>query len=338
VSFCACAQNEWNQSEFLTLNDGPYIFIEEDKLIETTIINGQVINKNLPLDSFDTIYPVENTQFENIENLAVLSDIHGQHDLFIELLKNNEIIDKKLNWNFGKGHLIIVGDVFDRGSQVNEVLWFIYNLEKQAKQNNGRVHFLLGNHEYIALYNDLRYIHDKYNQTTSLLKTSYPNLYGKQTLLGRWLRSKATILKINQHTFVHGGISKEFLSSGYDRDNTNKVMRESIGIEKQELQSTGLYEKYYGTNGPIWYRGLILGDLASEEITSILEQIDSDHIVVGHCSDDKIVQLHDQRVFGVDSSIKNGLYGELLFIENGTTYYRGTLDGKKIRLIANQMN
>jgi len=331
-NFGAYAQNKTTQSDLSTLNDGPYIFIEEDKLIETNIINGEVINKNLPLDSLDTFYPVEKAQFESIENLVVLSDIHGQYDLFLELLKNNNIIDEKLNWNFGNGHMDIVGDVFDRGSQVNEVLWFIYKLEKQAKLSNGRVHFLLGNHEYMVLHNDLRYIHDKYNQTTNLLKVSYPDLYGKQTILGRWLRSKATIIKINQHTFVHGGISKEFLKSGYDMDNTNKVMRESIDIEKQQLISIGFYEKYYGTNGPIWYRGLILGNLDAETIHSILEQTHSEHIVVGHCSDNKIVQLHNQKVFGVDSSIKNGQYGELLFIEKGITYHRGTLDGMKIRL------
>jgi hypothetical protein len=332
LSFYANAQNNLQKSDLSTLNDGPYIFIKEDSLIEKNVNKGKVINKKLPLDSFDTIFPSVKSEFEGIKDIVVLSDIHGQYDLAVELFKNNNIIDDDLNWSFGKGHLVIVGDIFDRGPKVNEVLWLIYKLEKQAKLSKGRVHLLLGNHEYMVLRDDLRYINDKYKQVSNLLKISYSELYGKQTILGRWLRSKATIMKINQHTFVHGGISKSFSLTDYDMENTNKVMRESIDISKEELKSTGFYKKYYGTNGPIWYRGLILGHLGSEEITSILAQINSEHIVVGHCSDDKIVQLHDQKVFGVDSSIKNGQYGELLFIKNTNTYYRGTLDGKKIIL------
>jgi hypothetical protein len=332
LSFYANAQINLHNSDISTLNDGPYIFIEENDLIEKKIIKGEVIKKKLPLDSFDTIYPTVKAHYENIKDLVVLSDIHGQYDLAVELFKNNNIIDDELNWSFGKGHLVIIGDVFDRGPKVNEVLWLIYKLEKQAKLSKGRVHLLLGNHEYMVLRDDLRYINDKYKQVSELFKISYSGLYGNQTILGRWLRSKATIMKINQHTFVHGGISKSFSLTDYDMENTNKAMRESIDIKQEELKSTGFYNKHYGTNGPIWYRGLILGNLSSDEVTSILEKINSEHIVVGHCSDDKIVQLHDQKVFGVDSSIKKGHYGELLFIENGSTYYRGTLDGKKIKL------
>ena len=36
------------------------------------------------------------------------------------------------------------------------------------------------------------------------------------------------------------------------------------------------------------------------------------------------------KIFGVDSSIKKGTYGELLFIKN-KQFYRGTLDGKQVK-------
>ena len=114
--------------------------------------------------------------------------------------------------------------------------------------------------------------------------------------------------------------------------NTNEVMRDSIDHSKESLKLSGFYKIYYGTNGPIWYRGLILDNLDDKEVLDILESINSEHIVVGHCSDDKIIQLNDHKIFGVDSSIKNGEYGELLFIEDGDNYYRGTLEGKKIKL------
>ena len=42
------------------------------------------------------------------------------------------------------------------------------------------------------------------------------------------------------------------------------------------------------------------------------------------------MELYDGKIYGVDSSIKLGKYGELLLIE-GKNYYRGTKDGKRIK-------
>ena len=112
-----------------TISDGPYIFIEKNQLIEKRIINGKVFSKVIETSLYDTTYLPEKSTFNNINKIAALSDIHGQYDLLIELFKNNKIIDDNLNWSFGKGHLVITGDIFDRGDKVNEVLWLIYKLE-----------------------------------------------------------------------------------------------------------------------------------------------------------------------------------------------------------------
>ena len=193
------------------ISDGPYIFIEKDKLINKSIVNGKVITTLLSLDSYDTIYYPEKSTFKKIKKIAALSDIHGQYDIAIELLKNNKIIDENLNWNFAKGHLVITGDIFDRGDKVNELLWLIYKLENQAKDKGGRVHYLLGNHEYMILQNDLRYLTDKYVLSSKLLDIDYDKLYGNKTILGKWLRSKPAIIKLNNIVFTHGGISEKFL-------------------------------------------------------------------------------------------------------------------------------
>ena len=124
------------------ISDGPYIFIEKDKLINKSILNNEVITTTLNLDSYDTLYYPEKSTFKKIKKIAALSDIHGQYDIAIELLKNNKIIDEELNWSFDKGHLVITGDIFDRGDKVNELLWLIYKLENQAKNKGGRVHYL----------------------------------------------------------------------------------------------------------------------------------------------------------------------------------------------------
>lgn len=311
------------------MNDGPYVFIEDDALIEKRIIKGRVVTERLALDAYRTDFETDPCQFEHIDTIAVLSDIHGQYDLAVELLTNNSIIDQERNWNFGKGHLVIVGDIFDRGDQVNEALWLIYDLEQQASEIGGGVHFTLGNHEYMVLMNDLRYVHKKYKETCELLDLDYPKLYGPNTVMGRWLRSKNTVIRINGNTYVHGGISKKFLDlTNITNEEVNAIMRKSIDRNKAELKITNNYKAFFGTNGPIWYRGYFKDELSYKQVDQILDRLDSDHMVVGHCSNKTIVHLYDHRIYGVDSSIKDGVYGELLLIA-GDQYFRCTLDGKR---------
>jgi hypothetical protein len=311
------------------LNDGPYIFIESNGLIQKSIVNGKVISEELSSTAYDSIYNPEAAIFSNVEKIAALSDIHGQYDLAIEILKNNNIIDEQLNWSFGKGHFVIVGDIFDRGPKVNEMLWLIYKLEQQAKENGGYLHFLLGNHEYMVLHKDLRYVNERYLEAAKLLNLDYDELYNNKTVLGRWLRSKPTIVRINDNVFVHGGISQDFLTKiNFDINVINETMRASIDISKSELKSTDFYNTYYGSTGPIWYRGYFNDDLNDDDIAQVLSQIKSEHLVVGHCSFDEVIRVYDGKIFGVDSSIKNGQYGEVLFIENDT-HYRVTKDGTR---------
>jgi len=312
-----------------SINDGPYIFIEDGQLVEKNIVEGEVVKKVLSKDAFPTKFKRDKSKYKKVKKIAALSDIHGQYNLAVELLTNNQIIDKNLNWNYGEGHLLIVGDIFDRGPQVNETLWLFYNLEQQAEAAGGQVHVLLGNHEYMIFQQDVRYIHKKYAIVSHLLATSYTDMYGKETVIGRWLRSKSTIVKINDNTFVHGGFSKAFLANGYNMALINKEMSKSIDMHLDELERNKTYPRYFDEAGPIWYRGYFTDNLPDEEISEILSTVSANHLVVGHCSNETVVELYDGKIYGVDSSIKLGKYGELLFIEDNK-YYRGTKDGKRL--------
>jgi UDP-2,3-diacylglucosamine pyrophosphatase LpxH len=315
----------------LNHNDGPYIFIDKDNLIEKNIINNRVEIKTARFNTINTEFKADQSIYHNVSKIAVISDTHGQYDLTLKILKNNNIIDDKLNWAFGKGHLVIVGDIFDRGAKVTELLWFVYNLENQALNNGGKVHFILGNHEVMVMQNDLRYINKKYWLTSKLLEMPYNELYGKETVLGRWLRSKPTVLKIDDNLFLHAGISEEFISSDFDLEETNKQMRQSLIEDNNEPKWHSLYDKYYDNNGPIWYRGYFSEDFKKKDLNKLLRKLDVKHIIVGHTSQKQIESLFKNKILAVDSSIKNGLYGEILFIENGK-YYRHTMDGEITKL------
>ncbi len=108
-----------------------------------------------------------------MDSIGVITDIHGEYNIYIDLLKAAGIIDRNLNWKFGKGHLVVLGDIFDRGSMVNEVLWHLFGLEKQAEKAGGMVHVLLGNHEFLVLRKDLSFINEKYKEDEAISGIRY---------------------------------------------------------------------------------------------------------------------------------------------------------------------
>ena len=59
--------------------------------------------------------------FKRVDSIAVITDVHGQYNIYLNELISNGIIDSNLNWKFGKGHLVYLGDAFDRGDMVTEI-------------------------------------------------------------------------------------------------------------------------------------------------------------------------------------------------------------------------
>ena len=275
------------------------------------------------------IFSIKWQRFRTIKNIniAALSDIHGQFDLFIELMTAQKIIDSDLKWNFGTGHFVITGDIFDRGDKVTDVLWFILHLEKEAEAAGGKVHYLLGNHEYMVLRNDLRYINKKYEVTSKKLKKRYDELFNETSVLGRWLRSKNTILKLNDYVFLHGGISKTFVKSNIGIEEANHIFRESIAYSKKRIKKDVKLSILHQSDGPVWYRGYFRDEeMNQKKIDYILSELDAKKIIVGHTTMSKIETRFNKKIIAIDTKIKKGKTGELLLIKNNT-FYRGHLNG-----------
>lgn len=332
------------------INDCPYIFYEEDKIIVKWITNDKLIQKEYQQGEFkklkissckvfqskyiDLDQPIEidfKQHFTGVSKIAALSDIHGQHDLFIKLLKANKIIDKKERWSYGKGHFVVVGDVFDRGDNVTETLWFLYKLEQQAIKVGGKVHLLLGNHELMVLNGDLRYISDKYELVSEKMGLKYSELFGPNTWIGRWLRTKPVAVSINDIAFAHAGFSPGFVNKNFDIESANRFFHKGIiDKSKKSIAKNDTTKFLAKSGGPIWYRGYFKDeDFKKTQAIEILAHLNKKHIVVGHTSMKEVRSHFDGLIFSVDSSIKKGEYGEILIWENDH-FFRGTLSGEKI--------
>ncbi len=334
--------------------DGPYVFGEGKRLQVQWICDDQVIARKYrrSRDGVRSIAPeCGYSQRLRIAPLAepgaailpavprivAVSDIHGQYGLLVQLLRAHNVIDKDDNWALGQDTLVIAGDVFDRGPQVTEAFWLLYSLQQQAADAGGAVHFVLGNHETMVLYDDLRYVNPKYLRSAQLLGRSYPQLYGPDSVIGQWLRTRPVLLRIGDTLFLHGGISPEALPLALDAAATNAAYQASLGRPKAEVKADPATAPLYdGKTSPIWYRGYFDGRLDAAGVQRVLDQLGLKRIVVGHTSMSHVSSFHDERIIAIDNSIKNGENGELLFIENGTLS-RGLLDGSRVPLQVGQI-
>jgi hypothetical protein len=86
-----------------------------------------------------------------VERIVAVGDLHGDYEAFIYILKVNKLIDEEKHWIAGKTHLVQIGDIFDRGTQAKRILDFLMILEKEAEIDGGKVHVLIGNHEFMNI-------------------------------------------------------------------------------------------------------------------------------------------------------------------------------------------
>ncbi len=324
-----------------SLDDGPHVYWEDGEHAIVFYLCGD----SVPATRFEardtlafaglctdssTVYrlpagppePAQDT-WEDVSRILAISDIHGEYDAMVTFLERAGVIDAAGRWTWGDGHLVVVGDVLDRGGRVTECLWFLYRLEQEAELAGGRVHVTLGNHEMMVMRDDVRYVNSKYTGgIVRYLGVRYQDLFGPDMELGRWLRSKPFLLKLNDIVFVHGGLGPELVTRGLDIQTVNTIGRESLDLSSVALTFSDVPEFLLGSTGPLWYRGYFLaGDdytmASSEEVDTMLRFYGATAVVVGHTEIGQVGRFYDGRVFAIDVSLEMlGSFQGLLW-ENG---------------------
>jgi hypothetical protein len=340
------------------LQDGPYVmrspngawvarWVEGDdrapQVREAPVAAGGVVTVpavgpvpafNVKLRSLAAVPAADEVKLPPGVPLFVMADTHGEYAIAVELLRNQKIIDANLKWAFGKGRLAVLGDIFDRGPNHTEIFWLLYSLEAQAKAAGGAVHVMLGNHESMVLGGDERYLSPKYLKVPDALRArSYASLWGADSLLGQWLRTKAAVMKIGDFICLHGGLSGEVVERELTLGQLNSSVRSSLG----DRQPDGFV---MGPNGPLWYRGYF-PEAARQAGSTVATPDDIDHILrfykakaifVGHTMVSTVTPLFDGRVIAVQvyphrdqATAKPEMQG--LLVKEGA-FYRARIDGQ----------
>ena len=212
-----------------------------------------------------------------------------------ETLMANKVINKNFDWIFGNGHLVLLGDFMDRGTNVTQCLWLIYKLEQQAALQNGKVHFVIGNHEAMNLQGNVKYVAPKYKgfiQAYTQDKNfaqGYKEMLNDKFVLGKWMKSKNVVQKINKTLFVHGGISPEMIDMKLSLKEINDIARKHISENLYgQTQGDQKANLIMGRKGPLWYRGMAMDykdyykKINIQTFNEILAFYDVEQIVIGH--------------------------------------------------------
>ncbi len=333
--------------------DGPYVlykngiamvrYVMEDdgwKVLRTDtveVVAGYPITVTVATDEPGRTFQVtlkkelknELSEYPGVTKQMVISDIEGNFKFFRKLLQANGVIDSNYNWIFGNGHLVLTGDFFDRGNQVTEVLWLIYSLEEKAIAAGGHVHYILGNHEIMNMSGDLRYLHQKYKDNIALLNEKYVLLYGEQSELGRWVRTKNITEKVGDVLYTHAGISPEINRMNITLQQMNDLARPWYPDSSMRYNDRRL-DTIFNDDGPFWYRGYYKNPSPTvmQQLDSSMQKYGIKYIATGHTVvRDTVSSWYNGKLFNTDVHHASGK-SEGLMIEDDKFYRVHTLGEK----------
>ncbi|HLY12308.1 MAG TPA: metallophosphoesterase [Planctomycetota bacterium] len=248
-----------------------------------------------------------------VERVVAVGDVHGDYDQFVAVLRSARLLDEKGAWIGGKAHLVQTGDILDRGPDSRKAMDLLIRLEAEAARAGGAVHALIGNHEAMNLYGDLRYVSEgelaafrdaasekardelyrDYQKSAKgvvfddvsrkawdadhpLGYAEHRRAFGPEGVYGRWIRGHHAVIRIDGTLFLHGGISPKYADWGV------RTINERIRIELAD------FTKLEGgvvtdDEGPLWYRGLALrGRELETHVQTVLRNFGVDRIAIGH--------------------------------------------------------
>lgn len=188
--------------------------------------------------------PSSEWHFSGVDRVVAVSDIHGAYDAMLATLANAGVIDKGLAWSGGATHLVVTGDLLDRGPDSRQVMDLLMRLEGESVAAGGRVHALIGNHEVMNLVGDVRYVasaeyaafaeqesadererwfqhyrreqqpeangtrlRERFNKLAPAGFFGHRRAFRADGHYGKWLLEKPLMVVIDGTAFVHGGMS-----------------------------------------------------------------------------------------------------------------------------------
>lgn len=261
-------------------------------------------------------------QWDGVSRIVAIGDLEGDFEKFTDMLRTAGVINESNRWSGGQTHLVQLGDIPDRGPNSRMIMDLLMQLEPQAQRAGGRVHALIGNHEAMNVYGDLRYVHpgeyaafatsrsarvrDRYYQqyVRALRRNppagglpefdaAYRAQWDAEHPLGwvehreAWGPSGRYGRWITRHNAVIRINDTLFLHGGLGPSFAaapRPAMNAAVSSELNERPSPIYPGILEDQEGPLWYRGLSQNDEAAEtaNLENVLRSQGVARVIVGH--------------------------------------------------------
>ena len=234
----------------------------------------------------------------------VIGDLHGDLGVLEQILVSSGVVSFAGGpWALPATHpvsLIQMGDMVDgkpRGSTSESrdasiaVVERMMELQTQAQEAGSEVVVIMGNHEFMNLKGDYRYV-----SNVEMHKEGGPRhwsrYFGNSHRVGRFLRSDRVraVFQKNEYVFAHAGILPKLLKSYLPQNQTSgQIFRDGIDLLNQRLKNEvnqcadqgACRTLGLGSDGSFWTRELFERTCAKpRETLGLLPN--AAHLVVGH--------------------------------------------------------
>ena len=304
--------------------------------------------------------------FEGVQRIVAIGDIHGDYDRLVGLLRTAKLVDANNAWQGGATHLVILGDFIDRGPASRKVMDLLIDLGPQAQSAGGRLHALLGNHEAMNVYEDLRYVSSAdFNSFRTADSKRLIDDFLNQTLRdmkanGTAPQNEAAFREKFKASHPLGWVERRLAFLPYGK--YGKWLRQldvTIRINDFLFVHGGISPKYAAAtrkevndrirgelsdfsrlpqglamdaDGPLWYRGLAQlpendKDLAAH-ISRVLETQEARHIVIGHTTAPVILPRFGGKVIMTDVGLPVSKATPALLMVEGSRCYNVYANGR----------
>jgi hypothetical protein len=261
---------------------------------------------------------IEPPEYSTKSKIFVVSGIGSNFFALKKLLVENGVIDTKCRWVFEQGHLVVLGSVLQKKELVSECLWLIYSLEERARKSGGYVHFILSYADVNHMNGDWRYLHPNYAE--KMKSTSHPPaaLFGANSELYRWLKTKNIIEKIGGSLFIHESVLPlvNISVSLYD---VNSKIRLHFNNSRQELPTSAESIALHSTEQGI-----------QEIIDSILSKFNVEAVITGVHAGHSPGVLFDGKIISIETDPADGEPKGMLI--TGRQFYYVKMSGKKMKI------
>jgi hypothetical protein len=304
--------------------------------------------------AFGAARQVDEFKWEGVERIVAVGHLHGDYDSYLAALQAAGLVDRKGKWVGGAAHLVQTGDIPDRGPDTSRIIEHISKLDKQAQRKGGRVHNLIGNHEAMNVYGDLRYVHEgEYaafvSRNSETLRDRWFALYLQQ-LEGKdperfaalpadfreqwnaefplgWVEHRQAwspkgefgqwVLDNKVAIQINGVVFLHGGISGFYCQNSLEWLTTRVreNLRNYVPGAGGILEDEFG---PLWYRGLsgVEPVAPPETVDAILESHGASHIVVGHTPTSGVIwPRYGGKVVQIDTGIAGAYGGYIAFLE-----------------------